>query len=75
MNEWISVKERIPDPEKEEGWYVVLINRKVHVCYFCFVNWDRPWNLPSEWQNPTHYIKLPSLDDFWSNKRSMATMD
>lgn len=75
MTEWISVKERMPDPKQDEGWYVVLVRRRAHICYFCPVNWNRPWNLQQEWDDPTHYIKLPSLNGEWINKRSCATMD
>jgi hypothetical protein len=73
--EWNDIKIKQPDSEKEAGWYVVLINRKPHVVYFGFRNWNSPWQMPNEWQQPTHYIKLDSIKDFWSNYESMAIMD
>ncbi len=73
--EWISVKEKKPDPEKEEGYYVVLVCRKPHIVYFSHRNWQRPWHIPDEWQEPSHYIKLDPIKDVFWNVESRCTMD
>lgn len=62
MSEWISVKEKPLDPERDKGWYVVLISRNPHVVYFGFRNWMSPWHIAEEWKDPTHYIKIPDFN-------------
>lgn len=73
--EWISVKNRLPDPKKDRGWYVVLIATKPHIVYFSYRNWKHPWHIPDEWQLPTHYFKLNEIKDVFSNRIQEATMD
>lgn len=73
--EWISVKDRFPDSEEEEGYYVVMVCKKPHIVYFSFRNWQRPWHIPDEWQDPSHYIKLDPIKDVFFTSRSKCTMD
>lgn len=72
---WISMKDKQPYSKTEKGYYVVLIALKAHVVYFGYKNWQRPWHIPDEWQEPTHYIKLERVEDIWSNFESEITMD
>jgi len=73
--EWVDIKIKQPDPQNEAGYYVVLVGSKPHVCYFGQRNWASPWHLPDEWMEPTHYIRLDSVKDLWSNVKNQATMD
>ncbi len=72
--EWIDIKVKRPDAQKEEGWYVVLIAHNPHIVYLSHRNWQGDWHIPDEWKEPTHYIKLENIKDFWSNSKSHVTM-
>jgi pyoverdine/dityrosine biosynthesis protein Dit1 len=75
--EWVNIKDRIPDPVKESGHYVVLIGGKPHIVYFGQRNWNTPWHIPIEWKEPTHYIRLEDTLDkvFTSIIYNGPTMD
>ncbi len=73
--EWKNIKDCPLDPDKDEGTYLILVNYKIHIAYFSFVNWNRSWHIAQEWNDPTHYIKIPDCDNVFIGKRNVITMD
>ena len=57
MSEWISVK-KIAKP-KESGMYLILVNRNISVAFYKPPQWDRGWQIPDEWNDPSHWMELP----------------
>ena len=64
--EWTNIKERMPDSEKERGWYVILIkgSQTPHCVYFSHRNWQSPWHMPEEWNEVTYYCRLDPIKDY-----------
>ncbi len=71
--EWKEIKN--PYEKLQSGYYVILVCRKVHICFHEHRNWDRPWHIPDEWKDPTHYIKLDDIKDIWINEFNACSMD
>ncbi len=70
--DWVDVRDKKPDPEKDQGWYVVLLPwcKKPHIVYFAFRNWKSAWHMPDEWKDPEFYIKLDSIPEKWNSSES-----
>jgi hypothetical protein len=73
--DWKCIKEHPLDYDKDEGTYLVLIGNIPKIAYFSQRNWQRSWNIPDEWKDPTHYIKIPNLKNLYCTKFSSFTMD
>lgn len=73
--EWMKLSEKPLDPNIDMGWYVILVKANLHIAYFSQRNWNGPWHIPDEWIDPSHYIKLDSIEGIWCNYNSDITMD
>ena len=74
MNEWISVKERLPDDEKDGETVLAVVSGKPHenitLCHALMTAGYFPgegWvvNEYPEWENPTitHWMPLPDAPE------------
>ncbi len=74
--EWKCIKEFTLDHKKDEGHYLILVGLTPKIAYFGQRNWNRSWHIPDHWKDPTHYIKIPSLKDYYfSNVFEKITHD
>jgi hypothetical protein len=56
VNQWISVKDRLPD---EDGWYLVYKHNRVRVAEWCKDCWYNESDLPIDDCAITHWQPLP----------------
>ena len=56
VNQWISVKDRLPD---EDGWYLVYKHNRVRVAEWCKDCWYNESDLPIDDCTITHWQLLP----------------
>ena len=56
VNQWISIKDRLPD---EDGWYLVYKHNRVRVAEWCKDCWYNESDLPIDDCAITHWQLLP----------------
>lgn len=56
VNQWISVRDRLPD---EDGWYLVYKHNRVRVAEWCKDCWYNESDLPIDDCAITHWQPLP----------------
>lgn len=65
--EWQCIKEFPLDPIKDQGTYLILVGASPKISYYCNRRYERSWHIPDFWKDPTHYIKIPSIKNYYSN--------